>query len=251
MNLAALGAVWRREFDASIGSALGWTAAGAFVIALHGLFFFLGFPIGELQQKGFWAAGLASLAVAFAWLPLLLIGLAPALSMSAWAEERKNGTEELLLAWPVPAGSAVLGKFFAGWALLSVVLLLAFVPLAGVVDQLGNLDRGATAGGVFGALLLGGACLSLGHLISALCRDQLVAFLMTALALGALWGFGQLALYLPPQWAELAWFVSPQAHFLDTFARGLFDARDLFFFGSWIAVCLIATRQVVEARRWG
>lgn len=251
MSGASLGAVWRREFDASMGSALGWTAAGAFVIALHGLFFFLGYPIGELQQKGFWAAGLASLSVAFAWLPLLLIGLAPALSMSAWAEERKTGTEELLLAWPVSAGSAVLGKFLAGWALLTLVLAIALLPLGFVVDQLGNLDRGATLGGLFGAVLLGGACLSLGHLISALCQDQLVAFLLAALGLGGLWSFGQLALYLPPGLAELAWFVSPQAHFLETFARGLFDARDLFFFGTWIAGCLIATRQVVEARRWG
>ena len=64
-----------------------------FALAAQGLFFFLGHPIGDLRLPGFWDGGVASLQVIFAWVPLLFVGLVPALTMGAWAEERAAGTD--------------------------------------------------------------------------------------------------------------------------------------------------------------
>jgi len=242
-------AVARRELAAALESPTAWIATAAFVVSLHGLFFLVGYPIGELQLPAFWAGGTASLAVAFAWIPPLLVGLAPALAMSAWAEERRSGTEELLLAWPIRTGEAVLAKFLAGWAVLALLLVVAIVPLALVVASLGDLDWGATLTGLAGTIVLGGACLSIGHLVSALAREQLEAFLIGSVALGALWAVGLAIGNLPAPAAALAHLFSPAAHYLDGAAVGLLDLRDGLYFTLLASAALRVTYLAVEARR--
>jgi len=248
-RLAIVAHLARRELAASLESPTAWVATGAFVAALHGLFFLVGYPIGRLQLPAFWEGGTASLAVAFAWLPPLLVGLAPALAMGTWAEERRSGTEELLLAWPVRTGEVVLGKFLAGWTVLSLLIVVALLPLALVVAGLGELDWSVTLTGLFGAILLGGACLSIGHLVSALAREQLVAFLIGALVLGALWSVSLAIGNLPPGAAAVAHLFSPAAHYLNGAAVGLLDLRDLLYFAALMCVSLRVTYLAVEARR--
>jgi ABC-2 type transport system permease protein len=226
-----------------------WITGGAFCLVLHALFYFAGYPIGRAQYPAFWAGNLASLHVVFAWLPLLLVFLAPALTMGSFAEERRAGTEELLLTWPLARGSAVVAKFLGSLCFLGLLLAIGVLPLALLAAALGPLDWGVTALGFAGALLLGGACLALGGFVSALVSDQLVAFLVSALALGAAWLGGLLAPVAPGGVADLLWFTSPQAHFLDTLARGLFDLRDVLWLGGLTLVFLLLTQLVLEARR--
>ncbi|MDF1798218.1 MAG: ABC-2 transporter permease [Planctomycetota bacterium] len=242
--------VYRRELGARLDSPAALVVTLAFALAAHGLFFFMGHPIGDLRLPSFWDGGTASLQVVFAWLPLLFVGLVPALTMGAWAEERSAGTEELLFTWPISSRGAVLAKFLAVWSFLAIVLAVAILPLALVVAGLGDLDWGTVFGGLFGALLLGGACSAISLFLSALFVEQLAAFLASASLLGLLWSGGLLVGALPASIAELVYYFSPYAHFFDSAARGVFDLRDLAYHGSLILIGLWCNVLAVEGRRW-
>lgn len=247
--MSALGAVYRRELAAALESPASWVVLASFVVALHGLFFFVGFPVGAQQFPNFWEARVAGLQTVFAWLPALLAVVAPALSMGVWAEERRSGTEELLLAWPVPTRACVLGKFLASWSQLALVLTVAIVPLSVAVARVGPLDPATALGGLLGGILLGGACVAVGQLVSACTRDQLVAFVLGALVLGALWVSGFALRGADPTVATWIAVFSPTAHFLDSAAVGLFDLGDLLYFVAVAVAALYATHTAVEARR--
>ena len=242
--------VFRRELGARRDSPAALGVTLVFALAAQGLFFFLGHPIGDLRLPAFWDGGVASLQVVFAWLPLLFVGLVPALTMGAWAEERAAGTEELLFTWPVSGRTAVVAKFLAVWCLLGLVLLVAVLPLALVVSGLGDLDWGTVWGGLLGAFALGGACAAISLFLSALFVEQLAAFLASAALLGLLWSAGLLVNALPAGLAELVFYASPYAHFFDSAARGVFDLRDLVYHGSLIGAGLWANTLFVEGRRW-
>ncbi len=248
--MSRLVAVTRREFGAALDGPTARVAALAFAFTLQALFFFAGFPVGERRLPGFWEAGQASLQVVHDWLPLLFVPLAAALTMGAWADERRSGTEELLLSWPIDARDLVLGKFAAHLGLLALVLGVAALPLVATAAWLGPLDPWVATTGLVGALLLGAGYLAIGQLLSALTRDPLVAFLLAGVVLLVSWSPTLLVRLVPGQWADLVWLASPAAHYLDSAARGLFDARDLLFHGLLAAAALHLSIWVVEARRW-
>jgi ABC-2 type transport system permease protein len=243
-------AVLRREFGAAIDGALAPALAAGGSLALLLGFCIVGFPLGEPRLPGLWAGGVASLAPAFAWLPLWFVLLCPALAMGAWAEERARGTEELLLSSPAPPLALVLGKFAAGLALLWLLLLSALLPLWALCLWLGPLDPGPALGGLLGAFALGGVSLAWCHWLSALCREQLLAFLLGALSLGALWVLGLIAPNLPAGSEPWVWLLAPSAHYGATLARGLFEWRDLFWFAVAGLLPLGWTWASLEARRW-
>ena len=243
-------AVFRRELGGYLDSPVAWVATGLFVVGLHAAFFFLGFPIGDRQYPSFWAGRTASLQPLFAWLPLFFALLAPALTMGAWAEERRSGTEELLLTQPLRAREAVLGKFLAAWSIAALLIAVAVVPVAVVVSRLGPLDWGTVWGGILGACLLSAGCLAIGLFCSALSQEQLVSFLLAAAILLLLWSASLFVRVLPPAVAEAAWYASPSVHYLDTVTRGVLDARDVLYYALLVALGLFLNTAVVEGRRW-
>ncbi len=243
-------AVFRRELGAFIGSPTAWVAGALFILVLHGLFFFLGYPVGDLRLPSFWAGRLAALDTFFAWLPPLFGILAPALTMGAWAEERRAGTDELLLTHPVRIGSLVVGKFAAAWILLGLIATAALLPVAFVVSRIGPLDWGPVVGGLVGTWMLAAACVAIGQLASAFSAEDLVAFLVAAVILLGLWSLGLFVRVLPGAIADVAWYASPALHFLETGARGVLDARDLVYHGLFAAAALVLTTSVLEGRRW-
>lgn len=242
-------AVVRREALEPMEGASFWVAGVVLAVLAHLTFFVVGVPFGPRPFPGLFASGFASLDIAFAWAPGILVGLVPALTMGAWAEERRSGTEELLLTWPVSTLALVAGKFTG--RLLSLLLLLAavYLPLVVAVRTLGNLDLGTVAAATVGLLWLAAACTAIATLVSACTRDQLVAFLVSTLALLGLLGLGLLARLAPGDWAERLWGMSPQAHFLETGARGLVDAGDFAHGAGIVALCLGLTWVAVERRR--
>ena len=243
-------AVLRRELGATLESPVAWVTAAIFATALHALYYFLGYPIGDLALPGLWEGRVASLQSLWAWLPLLLAVLVPALTMGAWAEERRAGTDELLLTLPLPARSAVLGKFLAAWVLLVGILGATVLPLAAVVAQLGPLDWSAALGGLIGAGALGASYVALGLFVSSLTQEQLVAFLVSALLLGALWSTSLFVRVLPASVADWIYYASPSTHYLESAARGVFDLRDLLFLGTLTLLFLVLNTLAVDLRRW-
>ena len=118
--------------------------------------------------------------VFFTILPIVLCVFLPAVSMRLWAEERKQNTWELLLTFPMRAYELVLGKFLAS-LIFYLSALAGTLVLPVMLHWLGKPDFGPILGAYFGSLLLGVFFLSLGSFISALCRDQIVAFMLTLL----------------------------------------------------------------------
>lgn len=214
-------------------------------LALTGMFtFYLG---------GFYERGQADLQPFFMYHPWLYLFLIPALSMRLWSEERKSGTIELLMTLPVTTSEAVLGKFVAAWIFTSVALVLTF-PIWITVNYLGNPDNAVIFAGYLGSLLMAGAFLALGAAISALTRNQVIAFVVTVvLCFGFILSGFPLVLdffriWLPHGVVSAIAYLSFMTHF-EAITKGVIDVRDVVFFLSFIACWLVANVILVEMKK--
>jgi ABC-2 type transport system permease protein len=196
----------------------------------------------------FFVVARATVRPMFDFAPFLFTLFGPAITMRALAEERRAGTLELLLSWPVSDWQVVLGKFLGAWALLTIAVLLT-LPAPISVSVLGPLDWGPVIGGYVGLILLGGAYLSLGLLASASTHNQIVAFILGFVACFTFFAVGRAAAMAPPEWAGVLEAVGFEARF-SRIARGVLDSRDLVFFGSVIVGALALTVEVLHSRRW-
>ncbi len=127
---------------------------------------------------GLFERGQADLRPFFEFHPWLYLFLIPAISMRLWAEERKTGTIELLMTLPLTMGEAVLGKFFAAWCFTGIALVLTF-PTWLTVAYLGDPDHGVILASYLGSLLMAGGFLAIGSCISALTKNQVIAFIVS------------------------------------------------------------------------
>jgi ABC-2 type transport system permease protein len=241
-NVATL---FRREFASYFATPLAFVFIVIFLL-LTGVFaFYLG---------GFYDRGQADLMPFFNYHPWLYLFLIPALSMRLWAEERKSGTIELLMTLPVTLWQAVIGKFLAAWAFAAVALALTF-PMWITVNYLGDPDNGTIAAAYIGSLLMAGGFLAIGACISAATRNQVIAFILTAvvcLFFFLLSGFAPvLNLFdgiLPQTLIDAIASLSFLTHF-GSIAKGVIDLRDLLYFGTLIIAWLIANAIVLDMKK--
>jgi ABC-2 type transport system permease protein len=197
----------------------------------------------------FFAVGIASLRSYYGIMPIVFVGLIPAVSMRMWPEERLTGTDEILLTLPVSEYVLVTGKYVAALALVLIaVALTAFVPLT--VTRLGDFERGEIIGQYVGLVLLAVAGTGLGGLISALSRNQISAFLFTALTLLFLTLVGRVnaVIQLPSALAAALNYVSLDHHFR-SLNRGVLDTRGVVYFLGIAAASLVVTTRVLVARK--
>lgn len=232
-------AVTKRELRAYFNSPIAYILLAAFGI-VSGWLFFLGFFLNER----------ASVRELFAYWPILFVILVPAISMRLWAEERKAGTDELLLTMPLTHTGIVAGKFFAALLLLLAAILMT-LPVPIIVSRLGNLDWGPVIGGYLGALLLGGAYLSLGIVISSFTENQVVALILSAIVCFLLLIIGESFVLqaVPEGLARVLREVSLAARF-DNIERGVIDSRDLIYYASFIGFFLSVNVVTLKVRTW-
>ncbi len=236
--------IFRREFAGYFATPLASVFIVIFLVTAGAFTLFLG---------RFFDRGQASLESFFTFHPWLYLLLIPAISMRLWAEERKTGTIELLLTLPVTVISAVLGKFLAAWA-FTAVALAGTVPFWITVNVLGTPDNGTILAGYIGSLFMAGAYLAIGAAMSALTRNQVIAFILAA-ALCFLFVVSGTVLVQDffsawaPAWLldSISWF-SFLSHF-QAISRGVIDLRDFVFFASVIALFLFANVVAVERRK--
>lgn len=234
----------RRELGAYFGTPLAYVFVLIFLMLSGAFTFYLG---------GFYERGQADLVPFFGFHPWLYLFLVPALAMRLWAEERKSGTIELLLTLPVTRLQAVFGKFLAAWLFTGLALVLTF-PLWVTVNVLGSPDNGVILASYIGSWLMAAGFLAIGSCMSALTRNQVIAFILTALVclLFILSGF-PLVLDVLSAWAPRT-VVDAVASmsFLTRFnsvARGVIGLQDLLFFIGLAAVWLAATTMVIEMKQ--
>lgn len=243
-------AILGRELRALFESPIAYVTIVLFVLSLSGLFFFVGYPIGKVPLPSLWEGGQASVIVLFTWLPLLLAFLVPALTMGTWAEERGTGTEELLLTYPLRTREVVIGKFLAVWSFAALLIALTVLPVAWTVDSLGDLDWGTVWVGTAGAILLAAGYAAVSLPFSAATGEQLVAFLLGAITLALLWAARFTVDLFPAAFAGALEYAAPSSHFVESAARGVFDLRDVVYFGLLVVFGLNLNVLLVEKRRW-
>lgn len=175
---------------------------------------------------------------------LLLVVLAPAVTMRLIAEERKTGTIELLTTMPLTDAHLVLGKFFAALGLLGAALLLTIAyPLT--VSFVGDLDWGPVVSGYVGLVLFSAALVAIGVFCSSLTDNQIVAFIVSFLVSATLYYVYWLQILVPVSWVPVVEYVSVSYH-LDNMARGVIDSRDVLYYLSLTAGALFLATQSVS-----
>lgn len=236
--------IFRREFAGYFATPVAFIFIIIF-LALAGSFTFY---MGYFIERG--NADLQTFFLFHPWLYLLLI---PAVSMRLWAEERKQGTIELFLTLPISLSEAVIGKFLAAWAFVGLALALTF-PMWITVNVLGEPDNGVILAGYIGSLLMAGAYLAIGSCLSALTKNQVVAFVITITVCFIFTAGGSNAvLGLVQGWAPEAVVQTIQnmsfmTHF-QQIAKGVIDLRDAVFFVALIAAWLAANILVVDLKK--
>jgi ABC-2 type transport system permease protein len=239
-----VGIIMRRELASYFATPLAYVFIVIFLLLANWFTFYLG---------GFYERGQSDLDSLFGYLPWLYLFLIPALSMRLWAEERKTGSIELLMTQPVTLPEAVLGKFLAAWIFTALALALTF-PLWITVNYLGRPDNGTILAAYLGSLLLAGGFLAIGSCMSALTRNQVVAFILGVVACLALLlaGFpGVLDLFrswAPQALTDAIASLSLLTHF-ESIQKGVIDARDLLYFAMLISFFLLATAITLELRK--
>jgi ABC-2 type transport system permease protein len=229
----------RRELGSYFNSPIAYIVIAAFLFLNSWLFFSTFFLYNT--------ADLRELFAGFA--PTLLVTIfAPAITMRLVAEERAQGTLELLITMPVSDWQVVLGKFLGAVVLFAVAMCLMLV-YGLIVSFLGPLDKGPALGGYLGLLLLGATFIAIGLMTSSWTRSQIVAFIISVLICWGLWLIGKIVPFVPQPLQPLAEFIGIDSHVANS-ARGVIDTRDLLYYGSLIGGSLLLAEQSLASRKW-
>ena len=239
-------AITKRELQGYFASPVAYVFIVIFLL-MAGFFTFM---VG-----GFWERGEASLVAFFLWHPWLYLFLVPAAGMRLWSEERRLGTMELLLTFPITTWQAIAGKFLASWLFLVLTLVLTF-PVWITVNYVGHPDNGVIFCGYVGSALMAGAYLAIASMTSAMTRNQVISFILSVVIclFLILAGWPPVTRLLASlEWTflkNLAASLSVMTHF-EAFHRGVLDFRDLIFFASIIAFSLFTTGVILRSHRSG
>jgi ABC-2 type transport system permease protein len=234
----------RRELASYFATPLAYVFIVIFLVLAGSLTFFVG---------NFFERGQADLQPFFTFHPWLYLVLIPALAMRLWAEERKSGTIELLLTLPISMTEAVVGKFLASWAFSGIALALT-VPFWITANYLGHPDNGVIFASYIASFLMAGAFLAIGACLSALTKNQVIAFVVTAAVCFLFTVSGSpIVLGFIKGWApEMVLGTVAGFSFLTHFnaiIRGVIDLRDAVFFLSVIGFFLYANAIIVDLKK--
>jgi len=184
----------------------------------------------------------------FSNVSVILLLLLPLVTMRLFAEERRAGTIELLLTYPVRDGAVLAGKYLAAFALYAIMIALTLLyPL--IVVYFARLEWGPILTGYLGLLLMGATFIAVGVFASSLTENQIVAAITTFGALLIFWILGWSADYAGGTAGKVLQFLSILEH-NDSFSKGVLDTKDVLYYLNFTLLALFLTLRSLEARRW-
>ena len=236
-----------KEIAGFFTSWVAYIIMAAFML-VTGLFLWV-FPESSILDYGY--AGLDSF---FNIAPYLFIFLVPAITMRAIAEEKKDGTFELLATRPLSDWDILFGKFLACLAIVLLTLLPTLIYYFSI-HQLGitngNIDTGAVIGSYIGLVLLTSAFTSIGLFTSSLSNNQIISFTIAVfLCFFSFSGFDSISSIISLQ--QIGSFLTElgiNQHY-QSVSRGVLDTRDLIYFLSFTALFLFLSKTILGARKW-
>ncbi|OGK09824.1 MAG: ABC transporter, partial [Candidatus Riflebacteria bacterium RBG_13_59_9] len=211
-------AIYKKELKLYFDSPIAYIFIVVFLAVTSWLFF-----------RTFFLLKISSMRSFFSIIPWMCLFFIPAVSMRLWAEERKTGSNELLMSLPLQEWEVVLGKYFAALTVYIVTIILT-TPLALVVGLLGSPDWGVIIGSYLGCIFLGAAILAIGTFVSSLTTNQIVAFIISVLVVAAITIVGQplVTMFLQGPFTVLVPYAEwlGMANHFASISRGVLDSRD-------------------------
>ena len=184
----------------------------------------------------------------FSNISVILLLLMPLVTMRLFAEERRAGTIELLLTYPVRDGAVLAGKYLAALGLYAIMIGLTLLYPA-IVVYFARLEWGPVFTGYLGLLLMGATFIAVGVFTSSLTENQIVAAITTFGVLLIFWILGWSADYAGGTAGRVLQFLSILEH-NDSFSKGVVDTKDVLYYVNFTVLALFLTLRSLEARRW-
>lgn len=184
----------------------------------------------------------------FGIIGIVMLIMLPMLTMRSFAEEKKTGTMELLLTYPVLDSEAIFGKFLGCVGIFAVMLILTF-PCLALVGYFGKPEWGVISAGYAGLFLMGCAFISLGIFMSSLTENQIIAAALSFASLIILYMAGYSAGFAGEKLGKVLEYISITGH-LDSFAKGVIDSSDVNYYILFTAFFLFLSMRSLESKRW-
>lgn len=236
-----------KEINQFFSSLMGYVAIVVFLLTT-GYFVWLA-PGDNVLSYGF-----ANLNVFFELAPLVLLLLAPAITMRSFAEEFQTGTIELLITKPIKEWQVITSKYLAALIILAMAIIPTMIYIYSIYElglPKGNLDLGATLSSYIGLLFLASAFLSVGLFSSALTNNQIIAFIIGLFTCYFLYrGFDDLSSF-PLFYGKFDAIVQAfglRAHY-SAIRKGVLDTRDLIYFITFILFFVQLTLFTLRLKR--
>ena len=237
-------AIFFKEINSFLYTTIGYLVVGIFLIVC-GLFLWVFTGEFNILDNGF-----ANLSPFFLLAPWVFLFLIPAITMRSIAEEKKQGTLEILLTQPITKWQLVLGKYFGAFALsiLAIIPTLLYVyAISELGSTPGNYDLGVIIGSYAGLLLLSATYTSIGIFASSLTENQIVSFILVVLLCFLLYfafdGISNLTIFNSETYGIE--YLGLSYHY-KSISRGVIDTRDLIYFISIIFLFLSLTKFNLE-----
>jgi ABC-2 type transport system permease protein len=240
MNWHVLDAVFKRNFVAYFSSPTGYVFICVFVL--------LG-SLAAFWPPEFFNSNLANLDQLNRYLPYILLVFIPAITMSVWADERRQGTDELLLTIPASDWEVVFGKYLATVGIYTVALMFSCICNLIILLRWGTPDGGLFLANYLGYWFVGLSMLAIGMVASFLTSNLTVAFILGLILNAPLAVADQAVTVMDPKLADRVRAWSLAENFSD-FGRGIVSLSSVVFFLGIVAVSLYIAMVLIGRRHW-